>query len=148
MVPFFSDASGKLDAMVQLEPARVVGVRKNRFYVSQGKGEYLATVAGKAQPSNGLLVSRRRGLGDDDRKCDFWCSAKKKCSVQGRGRQSWKTESAPTREQVIAANLDTVFLVCGLDRDFNLRRIERGLTLIYNCGLNPAIILTKADLHR
>jgi ribosome biogenesis GTPase len=54
----------------------------------------------------------------------------------------------PTREQVIAANLDTVFIVCGLDRDFNLRRIERLLTLIYNCGLNPVIILTKADLHR
>ena len=48
----------------------------------------------------------------------------------------------------MAANLDTVFVVCGLDRDYNLRRIERYLNLIYNCGLNPAIILTKADLHQ
>ena len=48
----------------------------------------------------------------------------------------------------MAANLDTVFIVCGLDRDYNLRRIERYLNLIYNCGLNPAIILTKADLHQ
>lgn len=48
---------------------------------------------------------------------------------------------------LIAANLDTVFVVCGLDRDFNLRRIERYLTLVYNSGLNPVIILTKADLH-
>jgi putative ribosome biogenesis GTPase RsgA len=32
--------------------------------------------------------------------------------------------------------------------DFNLRRIERYLTLVYNCGLNPVIILTKADLHQ
>ncbi|CAG0912010.1 unnamed protein product, partial [Cyprideis torosa] len=50
-------------------------------------------------------------------------------------------------EQVIATNLDTVFIVCGLDRDFNLRRIERYLTLVYNCGIAPAIIMTKADLH-
>jgi ribosome biogenesis GTPase len=49
---------------------------------------------------------------------------------------------------VIAANLDAVFIVCGLDRDFNLRRIERYLTLVYNCGLTPIVVLTKADLHR
>jgi ribosome biogenesis GTPase len=41
-----------------------------------------------------------------------------------------------------------VFVVCGLDRDFNLRRIERYLTLVYNCGLSPVLILTKADLHQ
>ena len=58
-----------------------------------------------------------------------------------------KLDARPQKEQVIAANLDTVFIVCGLDRDFNLRRIERYLTLVYNCGLNPVIILTKADLH-
>jgi len=58
-----------------------------------------------------------------------------------------KLEAVPTRQQVIAANLDTVFIVCGLDRDYNLRRIERYLTLVYNCNLTPAIILTKADLQ-
>jgi ribosome biogenesis GTPase len=61
----------------------------------------------------------------------------------GRG----KLEASPRRKQVLAANLDTVFIVCGLDRDYNLRRIERYLTLVYNCDLKPAIILTKADLH-
>ena len=59
-----------------------------------------------------------------------------------------KQDAQPQKEQVIAANLDTVFIVSGLDRDFNPRRIERYLTLVYNCGLNPVIILTKADLHR
>ena len=39
-------------------------------------------------------------------------------------------------------------IVSGLDQDFNLRRIERYLTLVYNCGLNSVIILTKADLHQ
>ena len=59
-----------------------------------------------------------------------------------------KQDAQPQKEQVIAANLDTVFIVSGLDQDFNLRRIERYLTLVYNCGLNPVIILTKADLHQ
>ncbi|GAB6909716.1 ribosome small subunit-dependent GTPase A [Desulfosarcina cetonica] len=66
---------------------------------------------------------------------------------RGAAGRRGKENAQPTRAQVIAANLDTVFVVCGLDRDFNLRRIERCLTLIYNCGLNPAVILTKADLH-
>jgi ribosome biogenesis GTPase len=51
------------------------------------------------------------------------------------------------KEQVMAANLDTVFITCGMDRDFNLRRLERYLTMIYNCGINPVILLTKADLQ-
>jgi guanylate kinase len=47
----------------------------------------------------------------------------------------------------MAANLDLVFIICGMDRDFNPRRIERYLTLVYNCGIEPAVILTKSDLH-
>ncbi|SDB47096.1 ribosome biogenesis GTPase [Desulfonatronum thiosulfatophilum] len=49
--------------------------------------------------------------------------------------------------QIVAANADTAFLVSGLDRDFNLRRIERYLTLAYDSGANPVILLNKADLH-
>jgi ribosome biogenesis GTPase len=48
---------------------------------------------------------------------------------------------------VIAANIDTVFIVSGLDRDYNPRRIERTLTLVYNCGCSPVVLLNKADLH-
>jgi ribosome biogenesis GTPase len=51
-------------------------------------------------------------------------------------------------DQAIAANVDVVFVVCGLDRDFNLRRIERYITLAYSCGIQPAVVLTKADLCR
>lgn len=50
------------------------------------------------------------------------------------------------REQVIAANVDLVFVVCGLDADFNVRRIERYLARVWASGAQPAIILTKADL--
>ncbi len=49
-------------------------------------------------------------------------------------------------EQVIAANIDLAFIVSGLDRDFNLRRIERYLTLVYDSGASPVIVLNKADL--
>jgi ribosome biogenesis GTPase len=51
-----------------------------------------------------------------------------------------------TEEQVLAANVDTVFLVAGLDRDFNLRRLERYLTLAWESGAQPVIVLNKADV--
>lgn len=50
------------------------------------------------------------------------------------------------RAQVIAANVDLVFAVCGLDEDFNVRRIERYLARIWASGAQPAVILNKADL--
>ena len=51
-----------------------------------------------------------------------------------------------TEEQVVAANVDTVFLVMGLDGDFNIRRIERYLTLAWDSGATPVIVLNKADM--
>lgn len=50
------------------------------------------------------------------------------------------------RTQVIAANVDIVFAVTGLDADFNVRRLERYLARIYASGAAPAVILNKADL--
>ena len=49
-------------------------------------------------------------------------------------------------EQVVAANVDVVWLVSALDRDFNPRRIERYLTLAYDSGATPVVVLNKADL--
>lgn len=49
------------------------------------------------------------------------------------------------KQQVIAANVDAVFVVCGLDADFNPRRIERYLLLIVGSGAEPVVVLTKAD---
>jgi ribosome biogenesis GTPase / thiamine phosphate phosphatase len=48
--------------------------------------------------------------------------------------------------QVIAANIDTVCLVSGLDSDFNPRRIERYLTIAWESGARPVIVLNKADI--
>jgi ribosome biogenesis GTPase len=59
---------------------------------------------------------------------------------------SRKVAGSRTEEQVIATNVDTVFLVSGLDGDFNLRRIERYLILVWESGATPVIVLNKADL--
>src|SRR5436190_11284291 len=50
------------------------------------------------------------------------------------------------QEQMIAANVDLALIVCGLDHDFNPRRIERYLTLAREGGADAAIILNKNDL--
>ena len=65
-------------------------------------------------------------------------------------RQSAITREAPgseTSAQVIAANVDLVFIATSADTDFNLRRIERLLTVAYQSGAAPVIVLTKVDLN-
>ena len=59
---------------------------------------------------------------------------------------SRKVAGARTEEQVVAANVDTVFVVMGLDGDFSLRRIERLLTTAWEGGVLPVIVLNKEDL--
>ena len=59
---------------------------------------------------------------------------------------SRKVAGATTDVQLIAANLDSVFLVCGLDDDFNLRRIERYLVMIWESGARPILVLNKVDI--
>jgi len=51
-----------------------------------------------------------------------------------------------TAEQVIAANVDVVLVVQGLDRPLRLRRIHRALVMAWDSGATPAVVLTKADL--
>jgi len=131
-----------------LIPARVVGVSKNSFRTSDGKSEWLATLAGRLKHDpNGMYPA----TGDWVLMTDAVISrvlVRKNALSRGASGTHNKQDAQPQKEQVIAANLDTVFIVTGLDRDFNLRRIERYLTLVYNCGLTPVIILTKADLHQ
>jgi ribosome biogenesis GTPase len=51
------------------------------------------------------------------------------------------------KQQPIAANIDTVLVVSGLDMDFNPRRLERYLVLVRASGAEPVLVLTKNDLH-
>src|SRR5258705_2285869 len=63
-----------------------------------------------------------------------------------RSKFSRKAAGASAEEQVVAANVDTVFLVQGLDQDFNLRRLERYLVAAFESNAAPVVILNKADL--
>ena len=56
-------------------------------------------------------------------------------------KEPWLTE-----EQVVAANIDTVFLVTDCGRDFKPRRLERYLTAAWDSGADPVVVLTKSDL--
>jgi ribosome biogenesis GTPase len=58
-----------------------------------------------------------------------------------------KVKGKVTQAQVIAANVDTVFVVAGLDGDFNPRRIERALVAVWDTGAQPVVVLAKADLR-
>lgn len=63
-----------------------------------------------------------------------------------RTRFSRRAAGQAALEQVVAANVDTVFLVMGLDGDFNLRRLERYLITAHESGARPVVVLNKADL--
>lgn len=64
-------------------------------------------------------------------------------------RRSCLSRGAPgdgSGEQLIAANIDTIFIVTSAGKDLNLRRLERYLTVVYSSGAIPVILLNKIDL--
>lgn len=63
-----------------------------------------------------------------------------------KSKFSRKAAGDTAEEQIVAANVDTVFLVNALNNDFNIRRMERYLILAWESGANPVIVLSKADL--
>jgi ribosome biogenesis GTPase len=63
-----------------------------------------------------------------------------------RTKLSRRAAGDKASEQLVAANVDRVFIVCGLDRDFNMRRIERYLVAMRSGGAEAAVLLNKADL--
>ena len=130
-------------------PARIIGVRKNIYLASRGDDEIRATLAGRLFHESDTLLP---AVGDwvllRDTIITSILRRKNALSRRESGGRNGKEGETYLGDQVMAANLDTVFIVCGLDRDFNLRRIERYLTLVYSCGMEPVVILTKADLHQ
>ena len=57
-----------------------------------------------------------------------------------------KAAGEKNEEQVVAANIDTVFLCMSLNNDFNLRRLERYISIAWSSGAVPVVVLTKSDL--
>jgi ribosome biogenesis GTPase len=129
-------------------PARVIREQRGVYALLSETGETLAEVSGR--------FHHRAQMRRDFPAVGDWVVAEQP-DVSSRAvihavlsrRSAFVRRSAGTKtgEQVVAANVDTVFLVSGLDHDFNLRRIERYLTLAYDSGADPVIVLNKADLH-
>ena len=57
-----------------------------------------------------------------------------------------KAAGTKNQEQVVAANIDTIFLCMSLNNDFNTRRLERYVALAWDSGATPVVVLTKTDL--
>jgi ribosome biogenesis GTPase / thiamine phosphate phosphatase len=142
------DAAFRSFAAAGFEPARVAVAYGATFRVYTQDGEELADLAGRLRHE----ATGRRDLpavGD-------WVAVKRTTIDGGRAtihgvvpRKSLFSRKAAgdeTTEQIVAANVDTVFLLTGLDRDFNLRRIERYLVMSWESGASPVIVLNKADL--
>ena len=127
---------------------RVAVEHKNRYVLYTEWGDCWGEVAGKLRhrasglqdfPAVGDWVAIRAAQGDN--------IATIHEILPRQSRFSRKVAGDRTQEQIVAANLDTVFLVSGLDGDFNLKRIERYLVLAWESGANPVIVLNKADLY-
>ena len=130
-----------------LSPARVAREYGQCYLVLCEQGELSAQVSGKLRHS-AVERSDLPAVGDwvairprfDEGKATIHAVLPRKSKF------SRKTAGDITEEQVVATNVDTVFLVSGLDGDFNVRRIERYLTLAWEGGANPVIVLNKMDL--
>ncbi|NLF30638.1 MAG: ribosome small subunit-dependent GTPase A [Planctomycetes bacterium] len=128
-------------------PARVARQERDSCLVCGEAGEWLAAVSGRFRHD-------ARGPGALPAVGDWVAAAPR--PAEGRAtihallprRSCFARTCAGQRsdQQILAANVDVAFLVSGLDRDFNLRRIERYLTLAYDSGATPVVVLNKADL--
>jgi ribosome biogenesis GTPase len=134
-------------AAAGLVPARVTLEHTHVYRVMTEEGEQLARVAGRlrhqaAARADFPVVGDWVAIEPTDHGGD----ARIRAVLPRVSRFSRKAAGDPTEEQVIAANIDTVFLVGGLDRDFNLRRLERYLLVAWESGAASVIVLNKADL--
>ena len=130
-----------------LFPARVSLEHTHIYRVFSADGERLARVAGRLRHH----ASARRdypAVGD-------WVAiepdarggeARIHAVLPRTSRFSRRAAGDVTEEQIVAANIDTVFLVSGLDGNFNPRRIERYLVVAWESGASPVIVLNKSDL--
>ncbi len=130
-----------------LVPARVAREHKHQYVVLGEHGALGAAVSGKL---------RHTAAGRDEYPTvGDWVAiqprvAERRATIHRvlprSSAFSRKVAGENTEEQIIAANVDRVLLVSGLDGEFNLRRIERYLTVAWDSGAAPVIVLNKADL--
>ncbi|MBT4333426.1 MAG: ribosome small subunit-dependent GTPase A [Candidatus Cloacimonetes bacterium] len=136
-------------------PGRIASEQKNLYNVFTSDGEYRAIIADKLWfnafdrqelPAVGDWVLLSLENGCEQLKIQEIMERKSTLSRQSIASHGRKFDKSGTsEEQVVATNIDTVIMVVALDFDYNLRKIERYLTLMWNSGSDPVIILNKAD---
>jgi ribosome biogenesis GTPase len=126
----------------------VVHGDRYRLYTAQGEmsaeaiGALLFRTERSAWPAVGDWVAAQPVGGPDEAPKEAMIHA----VLPRRTMFSRRAAGDREREQVIAANIDLALIVCGLDGDFNVRRIERYLTLAHASGVDAAIVLNKSDV--
>jgi ribosome biogenesis GTPase / thiamine phosphate phosphatase len=137
------EAAFTTDEAGGLEPARVVAEHRGGYVVRWAGGEALAQARGRLHDEAAVLSGSLPAVGD-------WVAFRAPATIDHvlprRTAFVRKTTLAEADEQVLVANVDTIFVVSGLDGDFNPRRLERYLTTAWNSGADPVIVLTKLDL--
>src|SRR5688500_15191647 len=127
-------------------PGRVVLEHTHIYRVGTAAGELLARVSGR--------LRHRAESRPDYPAVGDWVVVEPVADSDARihavlprfSRFSRRAAGDTTEEQIVAANIDIVFLIGGLDGDFNPRRIERYLVVAWESGATPVVVLNKADL--
>ncbi|BDC50308.1 putative ribosome biogenesis GTPase RsgA [Bryobacterales bacterium F-183] len=124
-----------------VETARVVSAARERFLLSiPTAGEFYAALSGHLRHTATLWPA----TGD-------WVTVRDRATIEDvhprRTAIVRKRAGTSFGEQVLAANVDTVLIVTGLDHDYNPRRLERYLVLAAESGAQPVVVLNKVDLH-
>lgn len=141
-------------------PARVIAVHKETSVVRDGAGgvDRPATVSGRFRyealapsdyPAVGdwvVLEPTSPEAGPDDPAVIAAVLPRRSAFRRQAADASRRNGGNLADEQVMAANVDVAFLVAGLDRDFNLRRLERYLAVAWSSGVSPVVVLNKADI--
>jgi ribosome biogenesis GTPase len=144
---FATVASGFSRKGVELHPARVAIEFNQIFRVYVEGGELDAVTAGRLKhragsraelPAVGDWIALRKRP-DEDRGAIV-------AVLPRRSTFSRRMAGQVTGEQVVAANVDVIFITMALDADFSMRRLERYLLLAHESGAAPVVILTKPDL--
>lgn len=141
----FFEAGRKELGLENFSVARVISEHKGGYKVKTESGEYAAKITGK-QKFEAASREDYPAVGD-------WVAVETLNQDQAviRGTLPRKTilkrKSIGKNEvQIIAANLDTVFVVESVNSDYNINRLERYVTLARDGGIEPVIVLNKADL--
>ncbi len=139
------EAAMTIHAERGFEPARVVAEHRGGYYVRGERDDRLASVRGRLRDHE--ITGGMPAVGDWVAVCDApGGRAAIEAILPRRTKISRKTPWLKAEEHTLVANVDTVFLVAGLDGDFNARRLERYLVTAWDSGADPVVVLTKLDV--